>query len=267
MIAALKAQEHDRMCVLGVPVSIVNMDAATHAILRWAQSGSPKTVFVRDVHGLMCAADDPALLKLHDEASLIVPDGAPLTWVGRFRGYGSKIGRTAGADLMEEICRESVCQHLKHYFFGGKPGVADKMAENLTTRYKELRIVGTFSPPIRDIDAKSPFGFEELREIEAIKRVKPDFIWVGLSSPKQEFWMMKAAPLFPHGVFVGVGAAFDFHSGAVARAPAFMRNNGLEWLHRLFSEPRRLWRRYLIIAPRFAVKVLVEQLRGAGEKP
>lgn len=250
------------MRVLGVPVSLVNMQSAKLTILNWARKGSPKTVFVRDVHGLMRALDDSTLLALHENASMVVPDGAPLTWIGRLRGFGLKIGRTPGADLMDEICRDSVREQLGHYFFGGKPGVAEKMAEKLTERYPDLRIVGIHSPPIREIDASTPLEHDELSEIEAIKTVAPDFIWIGLSSPKQEFWMMKAAPLLCHGVFLGVGAAFDFHSGEVARAPRVMRDNGFEWLHRLLSEPRRLWRRYLVLAPRFVIMVLAEQVAG-----
>ncbi len=257
---ALSAGE---MRVLGVPVSLVNMRSAVGRVLSWGISGGPKTVFVRDVHGLMRALENPALLDLHERASLVVPDGMPLTWVGRLRGYGTRIGRTPGADLMEEICRESVREQLGHYFFGGLPGIADKMADRLSARYPGLRIVGTYSPPFKSYDTMKSFGEDELREIEAIRQVRPDYIWVGLPSPKQEFWMMKAAPRFPHGVFLGVGAAFDFHSGAVARAPAVLRNNGFEWLHRLLTEPRRLWRRYLVLAPIFVVKVAIEQVTGS----
>lgn len=254
------------MRVLGVPISLVNMQSAVQRIVSWGRFGSATRVFVRDVHGVMRAVEEPSLLELHESADLVVPDGMPLMWVGRLRGHGGAIGRTPGADLMEEVCRQSVDERLTHYFFGGKPGVAERMAERLTARFPGLRIVGTYSPPMRDIDAERPFEGEELQEIDAIRRARPDFIWVGLSSPKQEYWIAKAAPLLPHGVLLGVGAAFDFHSGAVARAPAFMRNNGFEWLHRLLSEPKRLWRRYLILAPRFVAMVLSEQVVGGHKR-
>jgi N-acetylglucosaminyldiphosphoundecaprenol N-acetyl-beta-D-mannosaminyltransferase len=97
--------------------------------------------------------------------------------------------------------------------------------------------------------------------VESIRESGADFIWVGISSPKQEYWMAKAAPMVGRGIFIGVGAAFDFHSGAVQRAPGWMRNNGLEWLHRLCSEPRRLWRRYLVLAPLFVFKIALELSR------
>jgi N-acetylglucosaminyldiphosphoundecaprenol N-acetyl-beta-D-mannosaminyltransferase len=253
-------EEHGRMRVLGVPVSLVNMETAAQTILRWAKSGPAKTIFVRDIPSLMLTLKDTVLLAFHEQANLVVPDGTPLTWVGRLRGYGSKIGRTPGVELMEKICRESLHEDLGHYFFGGKSGVVDKMKEILTARYPGLRIVGIYSPPMMDIDARRPLNEDEWREIEAIRQARPDFIWVGMSSPKQEFWMMKASPQLDHGVFLGVGAAFDFLSGAVPRAPSFMRDNGLEWLYRLFKEPRRLWRRYLILAPHFVVKTAAEQL-------
>jgi N-acetylglucosaminyldiphosphoundecaprenol N-acetyl-beta-D-mannosaminyltransferase len=254
------------MRVLGVPVSLVNMQSAVQRILSWGRVGSATRVFFRDVHGLMRTLEDPALLELHENADLVLPDGMPLVWVARLRGHGDAIGRTPGADLMEEVCRQSVSERLTHYFFGGKPGVAERMAESLSKRFPGLRIVGIYSPPMRDVDAVRPFEERELEEIDLIRCAEPDFIWVGLSSPKQEYWIAKAAALLPHGVFLGVGAAFDFHSGAVARAPTFMQNTGLEWLHRLLSEPSRLWRRYLILAPRFVGMVLAEEFVAACQR-
>ncbi|NJO53930.1 MAG: WecB/TagA/CpsF family glycosyltransferase [Bacteroidales bacterium] len=248
--------------VLGVPVSLVDMGLAVDTVVGWGRSGPPKTVFVRDVHGVMLAIENPALLALHERASLVVPDGMPLTLIGRLRGFGQRIGRVPGADLMAEVCRASTDSGLRHFFFGGKPGVAETLAQQLTQRHPGLQVAGIYSPPMRNVDADSPLSAEEEHEIEIIKQAAPDIIWVGLSSPKQEYWMMKAAPRFSHGVFLGVGAAFDFHSGMVKRAPAWMRDNGLEWLHRLASEPRRLWRRYLVLAPLFVLKVIGEQISG-----
>ncbi|MBP0110348.1 WecB/TagA/CpsF family glycosyltransferase [Bradyrhizobium vignae] len=258
---AVTNSEIEHMRVLGVPISIVNMAAAVSKISAWGKSGPARTVFVRDVHGLMRSLEDPILFAMHDEANMVVPDGMPLTGLARLRGYKpAQIARTPGPDVMLAVCERSVADNTTHYFFGGKPGVAQTMAAHLKRTYPGLRIVGTFSPPMRDIDGFRDLTEEELTELDMIKEGKPDFIWIGLSSPKQEYWMMKAKDYLDHGVLLGVGAAFDFHAGTIRRAPAFMREYGLEWLHRLLSEPRRLWRRYLVLAPMFVYRVAREEL-------
>lgn len=255
-----------RIEVLGVPVSVVDMTRAVDAVLALARSDRAHTVFVRDVASLMLAVEDPELLALHHQASLVVPDGTPLVWLGRGRGEAA-IGRVAGADLVDAVCRASLVTGQTHFFYGGKPGVAEQMVRRLTERYPGLKVAGTLSPPMRDISNGFTFDDEGGRELAAIRRLNPDFVWVGLSSPKQEWWMSKASPLIGRGVFLGVGAAFDFHSGAVRRAPPWMRNNGLEWLHRLWSDPKRLWRRYLVLGPRFVWTIVARRLRGAAPPP
>lgn len=252
-----------RIEILGVPVSVVDMTSAVDAVLTLSRSDGAHTVLVRDVASLMLAAEDPELLALHHRASLVVPDGSPLVWVGRGRGEAA-IGRVAGADLVDAVCLASLANGQSHFFYGGKPGVADQMARRLTERYPGLRVAGTLSPPMRDISNGFTFDAEGERELALIGHLNPDFIWVGLSSPKQEWWMSRASPLIGRGVFLGVGAAFDFHSGAVRRAPPWMRNNGLEWLHRLLHDPKRLWRRYLVLGPRFVWALATRRLRGAA---
>jgi N-acetylglucosaminyldiphosphoundecaprenol N-acetyl-beta-D-mannosaminyltransferase len=147
-----------------------------------------------------------------------------------------------------------------HFFFGGRPGVAEEVAAKLTARFPGLNVAGTLCPPMRQIGPDFTFDLEAMQELEVIRESKADFIWVGLSSPKQEYWMSLAAPLLDRGVLFGVGAAFDFHAGTVKRAPRWMRENGLEWAHRLLSEPRRLWRRYLIQVPRFLIRLVKEEV-------
>lgn len=244
--------------VLGVPVSIVNMQSAVSTALAWAKEHLPRTIFVRDVASLMLAVDHPGLRALHSEASLVVPDGQPLVWLGKLRGHEA-IGRVPGADFVDAICAATCNTALTHYFYGGKPGVAEEAARRLVTKHPGLKVVGTLTPPMRHVDAVDTFDAEQLAEIETIRKANPDFVWIGISSPKQDYWMMKAAPLVGHGIFIGVGAAFNFHAGTVRRAPAFMRNNGLEWLHRLLSEPRRLWKRYLLLAPRFIWLLIISR--------
>jgi N-acetylglucosaminyldiphosphoundecaprenol N-acetyl-beta-D-mannosaminyltransferase len=256
------ATEIRRTRVLGVPISLVDLPRAAAQISEWAKGKTrAHLVFVREVASLMLTVEQPKLLELHEEASLIVADGMPLVWVCRMYGYGKEIGRVTGADLVESICELSLSTGQSHYFYGGMPSVAEKMAEVLSRRYPGLKIAGVCSPPMRDIDSNFDLSGSRLTEVESIRGSGAAYIWVGISSPKQEYWMAKAAPLVGRGVFIGVGAAFDFHSGAVRRAPPWMRNNGLEWLYRLYREPRRLWRRYLVLAPRFVVKIVLDLSR------
>jgi N-acetylglucosaminyldiphosphoundecaprenol N-acetyl-beta-D-mannosaminyltransferase len=257
-----------RMHILGVPISVVNMPTVVGLTTSWAGLKEPRTVFVREVASLMLAADRSELNELHHEADLVVPDGMPLVWIGKLRRYGAALGRVAGADLVDAVCASSLAGGGSHYFYGGKPGVADEMARRLSARYPGLRIAGTYSPPIREIgpgfEIDGPVG----RELAAIRDSGAIYVWIGMSSPKQEYFMAKAAPIVGRGVFFGVGAAFDFHSGAIKRAPKWMRDGGLEWLHRLYSEPRRLWRRYLVLVPRFVGRLVWSTMisRAAGPR-
>ncbi|WP_425414091.1 WecB/TagA/CpsF family glycosyltransferase [Pleomorphomonas oryzae] len=220
----------------------------------------------------MLAASDPTLLQIHEKALLVVPDGMPLVWIGRLMGYGKAIGRVTGADLVDALCSHSLYTGQSHYFYGGKPGVAAEMARRLVEKFPGLKIAGVFSPPMRALGRGQATSDEIYSEIENIRISRPDFVWVGISSPKQEIWMDLATPLLGNGVCIGVGAAFDFQSGSVARAPKWMRDNGLEWLHRLSSEPKRLWKRYLLLAPLFIIRVVpdilfnvIRRLRGSSE--
>ena len=251
----------ERIEILGVPVSLVDMNAVVDAIIQKPNTDGAGMVFVREVASLMLAADDDLLRGLHHQAFLVVPDGMPLVWIGRLRGHGDRIGRVAWAYVICYVCRATLETGQSHYFFGGKPGVAENLARRLCDRHRGLNVVGSYCPPMREIDHGFELTGEALDEAERVRHLKPDFVWVGISSPKQEFWMAKAAPAIGRGVFLGVGAAFDFHSGAVKRAPRWMQRSGLEWLHRLASDPRRLWRRYLVLAPQFAFRAFFEDYK------
>jgi N-acetylglucosaminyldiphosphoundecaprenol N-acetyl-beta-D-mannosaminyltransferase len=246
----------DQMFVLGVPINITNMQHTVSTLIDWAQKAPCKTIFVRDVPSLMLATNNKTLLNLHHKANMILPDGMPLVWIGKRRGFGNRMGRTCGPDVLDAVCAASRNTPLRHFFYGGKLGVAETMANLLSVKYPGLNVVGTFSPPMREIDDQFELSTEGMAEIEMIKQAKPDFIWIGISSPKQEYWMMQAASHFTKGVFVGIGAAFDFHAGTVKRAPIWMQKNGLEWLYRLWSEPARLWKRYLVLVPKFVFRLV-----------
>ena len=246
--------------VLGIPIAAVNLKSLATQLVNWASQEKPRTIFVRDVHGLIRAVENDALRQMHLDADMVIPDGAPIAMLGKIRGYAGIIGRTPGADVVEAVCAASIASGHSHFFFGGQPGVAEAMKQNLLDKYPNLKIAGIFAPPMMILDAGHNLDQQRLDEIALIRDTRPSFIWVGISTPKQEIWMTKAAPLVGNGVFIGVGAAFDFHAKLVQRAPLWMRKMGIEWLHRLLSEPKRLWRRYLIDAPKFVMLASFEQL-------
>ena len=233
--------------VLGVPITVTNLDEAAKTIASWKNDRRGRAVGVRDVASTMLIHADPALLAVSQRTVMNVPDGMPLVWIGKHRGFA--VERTCGPDLMEKIMLDSTTSGLKHFFYGGKEGVANKLANHFRNRKPGIEIVGTYYPPFRALTAE-----EDANIVEMINTSGADIVWVGISSPKQDIWMDEHLSKISC-TMIGVGAAFDFHLGSVQRAPVWMQRNGLEWLHRLYSEPRRLWHRYLVLAPKFVWKV------------
>lgn len=167
-----------------------------------------------------------------------------------------RIRRVCGPDLLVEVCTASVDIGLRHYFYGGAKGVAEDVARELRAVLPELHVAGVESPPFRPLTAA-----EESELLERVKTSHADIMWIGLGCPKQEQWMSDHVKKFPGVVLIGVGAAFDFQSKRIQRAPHWMQMWGLEWMHRLYSEPQRLWRRYLTLAPQYIVASLAETIR------
>jgi N-acetylglucosaminyldiphosphoundecaprenol N-acetyl-beta-D-mannosaminyltransferase len=180
----------------------------------------------------------------------------PLVWFSRWFGM-RPAERVYGPDLMRSFTALSAKAGYRHFYYGGGEGVAESLRAALLERHPGLQVVGTFTPPFR---AMSPD--EELAAIEAINAAAPDIVWVGLSTPKQERWMADHRAVIEAPVMVGVGAAFDFLSGRKRQAPRWIQDHGLEWLFRLCSEPRRLWRRYAYIVPGFLIFAAVQIVRS-----
>lgn len=244
----------DTFSVLGVPISITSLDAAADAIRRWAKDDKARFVFVRDVNSLMETTKSPELMALHFQAAMVTPDGMPLVWLGKLAG--KPVSRTCGPDLMARVLADSQQSGLRHYFYGGKPNVAELVRSKFAALFPATRVVGTGTPPFRSLTR------DELASVAAdINASGADVVWIGISSPKQEYLMRDLAP-FVHATMIGVGAAFDFHAGAVRRAPKWMQGAGLEWLWRLSQEPGRLWKRYLIVAPLFCTRVALSAVRA-----
>jgi len=248
--------EVEKVNVLGVGISVLDQDRAREVLFEAVRTGKRGYVTITGVHGVSEAQSDPALKEIFAEALLVTPDGMPMVWMGKLQGQRS-IQRVYGPDLMLNICKHSVPERFSHFLFGGATGVADDLAAKLKSRFPGLRVVGTYTPPFRRLSE------DELGALhEQVRDSRPDFFWVGLSTPKQEFFMSEYISLLPEAkIFVGVGAAFDLLTGRIPQAPRWMQRIGLEWLFRLTQEPRRLWKRYLINNPLFVLRAGGQLLR------
>jgi N-acetylglucosaminyldiphosphoundecaprenol N-acetyl-beta-D-mannosaminyltransferase len=234
-----------RVEVLGVGVSVIDMSMAVELIDQWISRGDHQYVCVTGVHGIMESQRDTCLRDVHNRSGLTTPDGMPLVWAGRAAG-AQHMKRVYGPDLMLALCGQATARGYSSYFYGGRPGIADRLAQRLQELYPGLRIAGRYAPPFRELSAD-----EDADVVRLINRAKPDLVWVGLGTPKQELWMAAHAGRLDANVLIGVGAAFDIHAGLSPQAPRWIQGSGLEWAFRLAHEPRRLWRRYLYNNPRF----------------
>jgi N-acetylglucosaminyldiphosphoundecaprenol N-acetyl-beta-D-mannosaminyltransferase len=248
-----------RVNVLGTGVSALNMDTAVEGISRWlAEETTGRYLCVTGVHGVMESLRNPEIRRAHNQADACVPDGMPMTWVGRIRGHRT-MNRVYGPDLMLRLLELSAEKGFTNYLYGGAEGVADELAQKMTRRFPGLEIVGTYCPPFRPLNA------EEQAELESeVNRLRPDLMWIGLSTPKQEIFMSEFHDRLQSKLMLGVGAAFDFHTGRVRQAPRWMMRSGLEWFFRFCMEPRRLGPRYLRNNPTFLWHLFLQQsgIRG-----
>jgi N-acetylglucosaminyldiphosphoundecaprenol N-acetyl-beta-D-mannosaminyltransferase len=240
--------------VLGVRVHAVQIPDIIRIVEGWlSQPHGTRYVAVTGMHGVSESREDTQFRDILNAASLVIPDGMPLVWLGRLQGHKRLQRRTTGSEFMETFCRETGPKY-RHFFYGGAPGIADLLAETERQRYG-IRVAGTYCPPFR------PLTEEEELEVEArVRAASPDVLWVGLSTPKQEKWMFAHTEKLSVPVMFGVGAAFDMNTGRLKRAPVWMQERGLEWLFRLVVEPRRLWRRYIISGSKFAWAVCLEHI-------
>jgi len=246
--------------VLGVGMSAMDVGIATRTVIEACAQRRKGYVCVTGVHGVTEAQQDEEFRRILNGAFLNTCDGMPLVWVGRSK-VGSHVQRVYGPDLMLAIMEATRDGKCSHYFYGGAPGVADALRETMEKRFPGVRIVGTHCPPFR------PLTVDEEAALRAdVETKKPDLFWVGLSTPKQERFMAAFLPKLATTVALGVGAAFDFHTGRMKEAPRWMMRCGLQWLHRLFSDPRRLWKRYAVIVPTFIARIFL-QLTGLKKYP
>lgn len=247
----------DRVRELVVSCWIDQLDwsQAIGRIIAWAAAREHRTVCICNVHSVVTARDDEALRKAINQADMATPDGMPVAWlIGR--RHGRRQSRINGPDLTLALCREAEVQGISVAFFGSTDASLHQLRDELARRFPRLQVATTISPPFR------PLSEVEAREYcWQLDRSGAGIVFVGLGCPKQEIWV--AAHRDEIGaVLVGVGAAFEFIAGTVRRPPVWMQNRGLEWLGRLWAEPRRLWRRYLVTNSVYICYVLHELLTG-----
>ncbi len=225
--------------VLGVPIDVLDWEVAIGRIGQWAKGKESRYVCICNVHSCVTAGQDSDFAKILTNADIATPDGAPIAWMLRRLGFSSQ-QRINGPDLMWRYCERAATGDESIYLYGGLPETLSMLQLRLNEAFPLLRIAGSWSPPFRALTEE-----EDEADIARINASGAETVWVSLGCPKQEKWMAVHRGRV-QAVMIGVGAAFDYHAGTINRAPRWMQNAGFEWLHRLFSEPRRLWRRYLV---------------------
>ncbi len=242
---------------LGVTIDNVTWDETCDRICQLVQKKEPSFVVTPNVDHIVRLQNDGDFLQIYQEASLVLADGMPLLWGSRFLGQPIK-EKISGSDLVPKCAALAAEKGLKLFFLGGREGAALGAKAVLKKRHPELKVVDCYSPP---------FGFEKdaaenEKIVRLIKRAKPDILFVGLGSPKQENWISKYHQEIEVPVSIGIGVTFEFIAGMVKRAPVWMQKCSLEWFWRLIMEPRRLWRRYLVDDMQFFLLILREKIRG-----
>lgn len=247
----------DRVRILGIPIDRVSMATAVAEAERLIADGrGPHLVGVCNTYTAVVAQRDGRLRAYYEGAGLNLPDGMPLVWASRL--YGRPIPeRVSGPDFFLALSRVAAARGYRFFFLGAGAGVAERLARNLRSLAPGLEVAGTYTPPFGAFTDD-----DDRRMAEAVNAARADVLWVGMTAPKQEAWLLRMAPRLRIRLGVGVGAAFDLLAGRVPRAPAWLRAAGLEWAFRLAMEPRRLWRRYLVGNAGFCAGVLAELWRG-----
>jgi N-acetylglucosaminyldiphosphoundecaprenol N-acetyl-beta-D-mannosaminyltransferase len=231
------SEERTRANILGIGVDAVDMEGALNVIERHLMSGRKGYVCAVGVHGILESLRSGELERAYAESTINIPDGTPTVWVGRLQGF-RRMDHVTGPALMGEIFQRSRFAQFSHFFYGGKPGVAEELAERMLRQYPWTRVAGTYTPPFRDLTQR-----EERDLVNEMNGLRPDIIWVGISTPRQDLWMHRMLPLLQTRLMFGVGAAFDFHTGRVRACAPWVKRAGFHWLHRLLQDPKRLWRR------------------------
>lgn len=237
--------------ILGVNIAAINMKWLIEFTENNIKNLSGDYMTVSNVHTTVTAMENPEYCAVQNGAVMAIPDGGPLSTVGRKRGY--EMERTTGPSYMEEIFKISAEKGYSHYFYGSTEETLEVLKQKLNENYPGLKIAGMYSPPFRELDKT-----EDEEIINCINETNPDFLWVGLGAPKQELWMANHQGKVK-GFMVGVGAGFDYFAGNISRAPMWMQKMNLEWFYRLLQEPKRLFKRYFVTNTKFIWNVVMRK--------
>lgn len=244
-----------RFDILSVSINAINLHQTVEDVIDdWIRNKNKDYIVLTGTHGIIEMQKDEELRMINNNSGLTTPDGMPVVWIGRMKGY-KHIEKVYAPTIMIETFQIGVKRGYRHFFYGGKNGVADMLAEKMLNRFPGIQVVGIYCPPFRALTNN-----EKASIIDCINVAKPDIVWVGLGCPKQERWMAEFRPLLEAPVLIGVGAGFDFLSGEKPFAPKWIQNSGFEWLYRLLNDPQYLWRRYARVIPLFIFLNIIELL-------
>lgn len=245
----------ERFPLLTTPVSSINMRTAIATVRTWIeQKERGRMVCFANVHMIVEGFKNEGFRGLLSSMDMNCPDGKPLVWAARLRGHKAT-SRVCGPEFLPAFCAATLDLGVRHFFFGGGPGVAQQVADTLEARMPGLQVAGVYTPPFGPV---SPELDQEI--VATINRARPDVVWVCLGCPKQELWMQAHRDRLEAKVLLAVGFAFDVISGTKKRAPKLLRDAGLEWAYRMGQEPQRLWKRYLVSNTLFLYHSLRESL-------
>lgn len=241
--------------VIGLPITVGDVCSTAEKIIAYAKKAVHAHVCIANVHMVVVAKKNEPLSLAIRAAAIVTSDGMPLVWELKRQGF-KNAERVSGPELMIELCGRAALENIPIYFYGGSPSVVEVMREELIVRFPDLTLAGVESPPMLSTHPEV-----DQMVVDRIRASRAKIVFVGLGCPKQELWMNAYSSHIP-AVLIGVGAAFDFFSGTVKRAPLWMQKYGLEWFFRLCSEPRRLWKRYLVTNSLFIWYWLKERMVG-----
>ena len=230
--------------IMGVNIAAINMEWLIDFTKKHIKELSGDYMCVSNVHTIVMSYEDASYCAVQNGGIMAIPDGGPLSSVGRKRGF-SEMERTTGPDYLKEVLKISAEEGYRHYFYGSTEDTLKKLKDTLKREYPGVIVAGMYSPPFRALSAE-----EDQQIIQMINESHADFVWVGLGAPKQENWMAAHKGKIK-GLMVGVGAAFDYLAGNIDRAPMWMQKANLEWLYRLLQEPKRLFKRYFYTNTKF----------------
>lgn len=242
--------------VLDTFVNAMDWSEVRTLLTEWIRAAESRYVCLCNVHSAVLAESDQDYARVLADADLVLPDGMPVAWVLRHRGYPAQ-PRIGGPDLMWACCEDMSANGHGLFLYGSSQQTLDRLVHNLQSSFPALKIAGALSPPFHELNER-----EESEITRQINESGASAVFVALGCPRQEAWMSRHRRDI-NAVLFGFGAAFDFHAGTVKRAPHWMQESGLEWLHRFFSEPGRLWKRYLVTNSRFIISVFLSALRGS----